>query len=98
MWILSEFIIIYKKFIVENERVIEIHGIFTRNRITIPFMSISNITSKKTILGRLLDYGDVSIIEISGREMVMRGVSSPNKILEKLEIITENMKKKRIQS
>jgi membrane protein YdbS with pleckstrin-like domain len=45
------------RFVITNQRVFRVHGVLNVNRATIPLNRILDITVKKPIIGRLLNYG-----------------------------------------
>ena len=45
------------RFVVTNQRVFRVHGIFSVNRATVPLSRILDITVNKPWIGRLLNYG-----------------------------------------
>ena len=45
------------RFVITNQRVFRVHGVLNVNRATVPLMRILDITVKKPLVGRLLNFG-----------------------------------------
>jgi membrane protein YdbS with pleckstrin-like domain len=66
----------FRYYVITNNEVILTEGILRKNRIIIPYQSISNVDVYKGIIGRILDFGDVSVVGFKN-QIIMRGVSEP---------------------
>ena len=94
LFLLPEYVKVDKKYFIKEENVEEVSGIITKKRNIIPWNLVANVSMKKGIVGTMLDYGDIVVSTMSGKEnIVMRGISSPEKVLRKLE---EKIGKKKI--
>lgn len=70
-----------KSFIVTMNEVIEQKGILNKHRIILPYATVADIRIEKTVLGRILGYGTLSVSSFkAGSDMVMHGVRHPEKI------------------
>ena len=70
-----------KSFIVTMNEVIEQKGILNKHRIILPYATVADIRIEKTVLGRILDYGTLSVSSFkTGSDMVMHGVRQSEKI------------------
>ena len=86
LFLLSEYAKIDKKYFIKEDNVEEVSGIITKKRNIIPWNLVANVSMKKGIVGTMLDYGDIIISTMSGKgDIVMRGISSPEKVLRKFE-------------
>lgn len=66
----------FRYYVITNNEVILTEGILRKNRIIIPYQSISNVDVYKGIIGRILDFGDVSVVGFRN-QIIMRGVKEP---------------------
>jgi len=85
--------IIYSKYMITKENVIEIKGLVTKEKIVIPFSSISHVVMKKGLLGMILNFGDIIVTSFTDLVIVLEGVSNPEKITEKIEKSVESAKR-----
>jgi len=86
LFLLPEYAKIDKKYFIKEDNVEEVSGIITKKRNIIPWNLVANVSMKKGIVGTMLDYGDIIISTMSGKgDIVMRGISSPEKVLRKFE-------------
>ena len=82
----------YRTYFIEMDNITELRGILIKHRNSIPWESISHISLRKGILGRMLKYGDILVSPISGVEtdlIRLKGIENPEKINE---IMKERMK------
>lgn len=93
----GEYFIWYRTFFVENDKVSRIKGIFEKDRTMIPLESVAHTEMKKSVLGRMLGFGDVVITPFSGtgNEIILRGIRNPDEILKDIE---ENVKRIKAKS
>jgi len=86
-----EAVIVYSNFHIKEENIVEVRGVLTKKRITIPYKSISNILVNKGVLGRIFNFGDIQVNSISGREnsIVLKGIKHPEKALNFIEKFIE---------
>ncbi len=91
--LLPEYTIANERVIIKPDSVEGITGIFGKKKTIIPIDRVANVGITRGVFGRILDYGNVFITGIGSVEtrIVMRGVSSPEKVLRKIE---EKMGKK----
>lgn len=70
---------IIRYYTVTNNEVIKIEGILRKKRVVIPFGNVADVTVKKSIFGRVFNYGD---LEITGfREAIyMKAMINPELI------------------
>ncbi len=66
----------FRYYVITNNEVILTEGILRKNRIIIPYQSISNVDVYKGIVGRMFDFGDVSVVGFRN-QIIMRGVKEP---------------------
>ncbi|MHA1872853.1 MAG: PH domain-containing protein [Candidatus Heimdallarchaeaceae archaeon] len=93
----GEYFIWYRTFFVEKDKVSRIKGIFEKDRTMIPLESVAHTEMKKSVLGRMLGFGDVVITPFSGtgNEIILRGIRNPDEILKDIE---ENVKRIKAKS
>lgn len=84
-----EYYVFYYTFIVDKDRVIQISGFIQKRKIVIPITSVAHISLNKTLLGRILNYGDVFVVAFADTKIVLRGVKRPEELSDKLEIMME---------
>jgi uncharacterized membrane protein YdbT with pleckstrin-like domain len=60
------------RIVVTDERIFEVSGVLTRRVASMPVARVTDMTYKRTIVGRILGYGEV-IVESAGQE---QGISS----------------------
>lgn len=81
-----EWVRFMRRYKVTLNEVIEIDGLFTKKKIILPYQSIAEVTVKRDILGRMLNYGDVSVSAFgSGTGVHIRGVRNAEKIHELIQ-------------
>ena len=75
-----------RTYIVTRDEVIEIEGILTKRKIILPYQSISEVTVRKSPIGRMLNYGDVFIGAFrTGSDINMKGIKNAHKIHELIQ-------------
>ena len=85
-----EAVLSYRSYAVKEDSVTEIRGYLTKKIITIPYPSISKIVMNKSIIGRILGFGDIVVNSFSGTEnIILRGMKHPEKILKIIETMTK---------
>ncbi len=52
---------IIRHYVVTNDEVIKVEGIFRKKRVVIPFGNVADISVRKSVLGRVFNYGDIEI-------------------------------------
>ena len=66
-----------RHYLITNSEVVKVEGILRKSRIIIPYQSVSNVTVRKGIVGRLLGFGDVNVVGFDA-EIAMKGVRDPD--------------------
>ncbi len=66
----------FRYYLITNSEVILTEGILRKNRIIIPYQSISNVDVYKGIPGRIFNFGDVTIVGFKNR-VFMKGIREP---------------------
>jgi Bacterial PH domain len=61
------------RFVMTNERLFEVSGIFTRKVASMPLTNLTELTYRRTVLGRVLGYGDL-VIETPGQDQALRHI------------------------
>ena len=59
-----------KRFVVTDRRIFEVSGLLTRKVASMPLAKMTDITYRRSILGRLLGYGEV-VVETAGQEQAL---------------------------
>ena len=71
-----------------------IEGIFSKKKLSIPYDQITGITVSKSVLGRILKFGDVKISGFKD-EILMKGMRNPEMLHQKIQEKIKSSKKKR---
>jgi uncharacterized membrane protein YdbT with pleckstrin-like domain len=72
-----------RKYIVSQNDVVEIDGLISKRKIMIPYGSITQVTLKKSFVGRILKYGDLYVSVYSeGGSIHMKGIRNATEIHE----------------
>jgi len=79
-----EFNRIYRYYVIEDNQVSMVEGIITRKRLSIPYEKITDTSVIKTFLGRILNYGDITVSGISNK-ITMSGMKNPYKIHQSIQ-------------
>lgn len=87
LFLLPEYMRLNSKYIIKEKNIEEVNGIVIKKKNIIPWNLVGNVSMKKSVLGMFFDYGDVIVSAISheGENIIMKGISQPEKILRKLE-------------
>jgi hypothetical protein len=62
------------RFLVTDERLLEVSGILTRKVASMPLTNLTELTYRRTLLGRVFGYGDL-VIETPGQEQALRHIA-----------------------
>jgi len=87
-WLLATIVLLFKRyvwmFILKGDRIESRFGIISRSIRALRYQDIRNINMSQSIIGRLLDYGDVEFSSAGGAgiEVAFRGVVSPMALQE----------------
>ena len=69
------------KFIITMNEVIKHEGILNKERVILPYATVADIRVEKSVLGRILNYGNLSVSSFkAGSDMVMKGIRRPEKV------------------
>lgn len=79
-----EFVRVYRYYLLEEENVTMVEGILSKKKLSIPYDQIASTTILKTVLGRILKFGDVNIAGFKS-DIVMKGMRRPDEIFEMIE-------------
>jgi uncharacterized membrane protein YdbT with pleckstrin-like domain len=71
-----------------------VEGIFSKKKLSIPYDQIAGITVSKSVLGRILKFGDVKISGFKD-EILMKGMRNPDKLHQKIQEKIKFSKKKK---
>ncbi len=70
---------VFRKYIVTNNEVIKLDGFIRKKRFVMPFQSIADVRVSKGVVGRIFDFGHVSVVGFKD-EIVMKGIKDPEQI------------------
>ncbi|MEM5829664.1 MAG: PH domain-containing protein [Candidatus Aenigmatarchaeota archaeon] len=89
-----EFVRIYTHYLVEEDSITMVEGLLSKKKVSIPLNQIAGITLHKTLLGRMLKFGN---IKVSGfrSEVLMRGIKDPDSLYKYLQERLRAIKKKK---
>ena len=62
------------RIVVTDRRIFEVSGILTRNVASMPLENMTDITYRRSVLGRLLGYGEL-IVETAGQQQALNRIS-----------------------
>jgi uncharacterized membrane protein YdbT with pleckstrin-like domain len=62
------------RIIVTDRRIFEVSGVLTRNVASMPLAKMTDITYRRSILGRLFGYGEL-IVETAGQDQALQRIS-----------------------
>ena len=83
----------YYRYEIDDEKVTQTRGIFTRKVEMIPWRLASKVELRQGIFGRLFNYGDIFVSDVSEAPgITLRGVSGPRKVLQLIEEKISNAK------
>ena len=69
------------KFIITMNEVIKHEGILNKERVILPYATVADIRVEKSLLGRILNYGTLSVSSFkAGSDIIMKGIRYPEKI------------------
>jgi uncharacterized membrane protein YdbT with pleckstrin-like domain len=86
----------YRYYLIEEENVGMVEGIFSKKKLSIPYDQIASIKISKSILGRILKFGDVNIAGVKS-DIVMKGIRKPDEVFEMIqEKIKLSKKRKKV--
>jgi membrane protein YdbS with pleckstrin-like domain len=81
-----EWVRFMRTYLVTRDEVIEVEGILSKRKIILPYQSISEVTVRRSLLGRILNYGDVYIGAFrAGSDIHMRGIKNAHKVHELIQ-------------
>ena len=66
----------FRYYLITNSEIILTEGILRKNRIIIPYQSISNVDVYKGVPGRIFNFGDVTIVGFKN-QVFMKGIRDP---------------------
>ena len=70
---------IIRKYHITTNEIVKIEGLLRKKRLVMPMQNIADVSIKKGILGRLLNFGDVDIRGFKD-EFTMKGMANPEEI------------------
>jgi uncharacterized membrane protein YdbT with pleckstrin-like domain len=70
------------RFVVTNMRVFRVKGVFAQSLATMPLTRILDITVKKSLIGRMLGYGDF-VFESAAQEQGLREIDKVGRVDER---------------
>jgi len=86
----------FTKYTITNNEVIMVRGVFRKNRIIIPYQAISNVDVYKGMTGRILSFGDMTVVGFKN-QIIMKGIKDPNlfyRIINNKIAITRGVRQK----
>lgn len=52
---------VVRRYVITNDEIIKVEGVLRKKRIVIPFANVADVSIKKSVFGRLFNYGDVEV-------------------------------------
>jgi uncharacterized membrane protein YdbT with pleckstrin-like domain len=84
----------YRYYLLEDENVIMVEGFLSKKKLSIPYDQIAGTTISKSVLGRILKFGDVKVSGFKD-EIVMKGVKNPDLVYQQIQEKIKSSKKKK---
>jgi uncharacterized membrane protein YdbT with pleckstrin-like domain len=84
----------YRYYLLEEENVTMVEGVLSKKKLSIPYDQIAGTTISKSVLGRILKFGDVKISGFKD-EIVMKGMRNPDAVYQKIQEKIKSTKKKK---
>lgn len=86
--------IIYRSYVLGPDKISKITGIVLKREDTIPYSFVAYTELKKGLFGRLLNFGNITIVSAAGEQnkIEMLGIRKPERVLHRIE---KKMKKSR---
>jgi len=84
----------YRYYLLEEDNVKMVEGIFSKKELSIPYDQIAGTTILKSVLGRILKFGDIKISGFKD-EIVMKGMRNPDLLYQKIQERIKSSKKKK---
>ncbi len=73
-------------YIITNNEVIKEEGILNKHRLILPYQSVADVRADRDFLGRLLNYGTVSVSGFkAGSDIDMKGIKNPREMHEMVQ-------------
>ncbi|MBN2252173.1 MAG: PH domain-containing protein [Kosmotogaceae bacterium] len=66
----------FNKYMITNSDIIDMQGILTKKRVTIPYQSVTNVKVIQSVTGRILGYGTIEVVSFKD-EIKIVGVRDP---------------------
>jgi len=85
-----------RKYVVSNNEVMKIEGIFRKKKFAIPYQSIADVKLSKGIVGRIFNFGNIEIMGFK-EGMNMKGIRNPDEVLRMIENKVNLMRSKVIK-
>jgi uncharacterized membrane protein YdbT with pleckstrin-like domain len=79
-----EFMKTYRYYLLEEDQLSVIEGIFIRKKLSIPYEKITDTSVSRTIMGRVLNFGDVNVSGIRN-DIVLKGMRNPIKVYREIQ-------------
>ncbi len=72
---------LFRKYVITNNEIKKIEGMFDKKEIIIPYQSVADVTIKKSFLGRILNVGNVYVRGFKeGGDIEMTGMRHPEEV------------------
>ena len=68
-----------REYFITDSEVIKVEGIIRKKKISIPYQSVADVRVVKGIIGRIFDFGNVTIKGIKD-DIIMKGMKAPEQI------------------
>jgi uncharacterized membrane protein YdbT with pleckstrin-like domain len=85
-----------RRYVVSNNEVMKIEGIFRKKKFAIPYQSIADVKLSKGVVGRIFNFGDIEIMGFK-EGISMKGIRNPDEVLRMIENKVNLMRSKVIK-
>lgn len=85
-----------RRYVVSNNEVMKIEGIFRKKKFAIPYQSIADVKLSKGFVGRIFNFGNIEIMGFK-EGIYMKGIRNPDEVLRMIENKVNLMRNKMIK-
>jgi membrane protein YdbS with pleckstrin-like domain len=85
-----------RRYVVSNNEVMKIEGIFRKKKFAIPYQSIADVKISKGVVGRIFNFGNIEIMGFK-EGINMKGIRNPDEVLRMIENKVNLMRNKMIK-
>jgi len=80
-----EFTRIYRYYVIEENELSMVEGLFAKKRLSIPYEKITDISVSMTFISRVLNFGNIMVTGMKNN-IFMKGIKDPYKVYKEIQI------------